>query len=279
MKRVRKKILSMIWLLLAGVGLLYFGVLAIMYFLQPGMVYFPTREMEATPAQIGLAYEEIEFPAADAVRLHGWFIPAEPARATILFCHGNGGNISHRLESIRIFHDLGLSIFIFDYRGYGASDGKPGEDGTYHDALGAWKYLTEKRGIAADQIVLFGRSLGGAVAAWLATKTTPRALIMESSFTSIPDVAARLYPFLPVRLLSRFHYPAKEYIKNLSLPILIVHSPDDDIIPFEHGRELFASAREPKQFLEIRGSHNDGFLVSGNEYRLGLDSFLNRFVD
>ncbi|MEK7797018.1 MAG: alpha/beta hydrolase, partial [Pseudomonadota bacterium] len=195
---------------------------------------------------------------------------------TLLFCHGNAGNISHRLESIRQFHQLGLNVFIFDYRGYGESEGVPTEAGTYRDAEAARRYLVETRGLAPEHIVYFGRSLGAAIAAWLATQHPPRALIVESAFTSVPDFGAEIYPWLPVRLLARLRYPTQEYLRSVQAPVLVIHSRDDEIVSFRHAEKLYESANSPKELLEIRGGHNDGFLVSGAQYTRRLDDFLRR---
>ena len=264
----------MLWTaLLIPVGL-YVALLALLFFFQPRFVYFPTREIVMTPAAIGLPYEAVRFQAADGVDLSGWFVPAEGSRGVVLFCHGNAGNISHRMDTIGILHRLGFSTLIFDYRGYGQSEGKPTEQGTYLDAEAAYRYLVQQRAVDPGEIIIFGRSLGGAIAAWLAQEHTPQALIMESTFTSVPDMAARLYPFFPVRLLSRFRYNAVGYVSRVSCPVLIVHSRDDEMIPFSHGRRLFEAASEPKEFLEIRGTHNEGFISSADRYEEGLASFL-----
>jgi len=268
----------MIWIIIATVVILYLCLLAVMYFLQPGMVYFPSRSMELTPGQIGLDFEEVNLKTADGVTIHGWMILANPARATLLFCHGNGGNISNRLESIQQFHQLGLSVFIFDYHGYGKSGGKPGEKETYFDAEAAWNYLAETRGLNPDSIIIFGRSLGGAVAVWLAAEHRPGALIIESSFLSLPDIAAHHYPFLPVKLLARYRYDSAKNLKKVEAPILIIHSPEDDLIPFEHGQKLYELAGEPKEFLEISGDHNDGYLNSDPDYRRGIEAFLSKYL-
>lgn len=253
----------------------YVLVVIVLWLFQSHLVYFPRREIESTPDQAGMAFENIEFQAADGVRLSGWYIPRDGSDDVLLFCHGNAGNISDRLESIAIFHKLGLNVFIFDYRGYGRSQGKPGEEGTYLDAAAAWDYLVEERRIEPGRIVIFGRSLGGAVAAWLARERSSRGLILESSFTSIPDMGAETYPFFPVRLLSRFRYYTKEYVRKVTCPVLIVHSRGDELVPFHHGEELFKAANEPREFLEIEGSHNDGFLISGEEYQRELDRFIS----
>jgi fermentation-respiration switch protein FrsA (DUF1100 family) len=262
-------------------ALAYMALNAVVFLLQSRLIYLPntpSRTLTATPAQVGLAFESVDFRATDGIRLNGWFVPAENARGVLLFFHGNAGNISHRLASLRIFNALGLSTFIFDYRGYGRSEGKPTEQGTYLDAEAAWRYLTAERGIAEGEIVYFGRSLGSSIAAYLAMEKTPKALILESAFTSIADAGAQAYPFLPVRLLSRYEYETREYLESVTAPILITHSPQDEIIPFEHGRALFAVANEPKSFLELVGGHNTGFLQSGETYVNGLDNFLTALL-
>jgi fermentation-respiration switch protein FrsA (DUF1100 family) len=245
------------------------------FFLQSQIVYYPARKITATPHIIGLLYEEISFKTKDGVKLSGWFVPAERPGNIILFCHGNAGNIGDRLESIQIFYNLGLSTFIFDYRGYGKSEGRTTENGTYLDAETAWLYLVNKQKIPPDRIIIFGRSLGGAVASWLAQSNTPKALILESTFTSVNDIASKFYPFLPIRLLSRFNYNACEYIQKVNCPVLVIHSRDDEIIPFSHGQRLFESANEPKEFLEITGSHNEGFMISEKRYKEGLNAFMS----
>lgn len=259
---------------LISVAVVYVGLATLLYLFQSRLIYFPMREIAATPKAVGLAYEDVRFTAEDGTVLDGWFIPASAPRATLLFFHGNAGNISHRLDSLMIFHRLGLSTFIFDYRGYGRSEGRPTEEGTYQDAMAAWRYLTEKRGVSPEKIVLFGRSLGGSVAAWLAARRTPGALIVESTFTSAPDFASEMYPWLPARWLTRFRYDAIKHLSSVTSPVLVIHSRDDEIIPVGHGRRLYEAAREPRQFLEIRGSHNGGFLQSDKEYIDGLERFL-----
>ena len=205
--------------------------------------------------------------------IHGWFVPGASKRA-VLYFHGNAGNISHRLHSIRQFRDLGLSVFIIDYRGYGESRGKPAENGLYRDAQAAWNYLVDDRGVEPRNIILFGRSLGGSVASWLAVQERPGALIVDSSFTSVPDIGQEAYPWLPVRWLSRFQHPTLEHVTKVACPILVVHSRDDEIIPFHHGEAIFNAANEPKAFLEIRGGHNDAHANSAAIYLDGVRKFV-----
>lgn len=267
--------------IIVSLGVLYVALVLLLYVFQHKLLYFPeypTRRLTSTPEQVGLTYESVTLMTEDSVALHGWFVPAQNACGTVLFFHGNAGNISHRLSSIRLLHELALNVFVIDYRGYGESKGVPSEKGTYCDAEAAWRYLAETRGIAAEHIVFFGRSLGAAIAAWLAQKHTPRALILESCFTSIPDIAAKLYPYFPVRLLSRFFYPAYEYIEHVRCPVLVVHSHDDEIVPFQHGIQMYERAHEPKEFLEMRGTHNERSLQLGSDYAEGIKSFVSRFV-
>jgi uncharacterized protein len=255
----------------------YTGMLLLVYFLQDRLLYFPFKDMEITPAVIGLPFEEVTITTSDSEKITAWWIPAQHERGVLLFCHGNAGNISHRLDSIDIFNRLGLSVLIFDYRGYGTSTGRPSEEGTYRDGEAAWRYLVDVQKKKPDKIILFGESLGGAVAAELAVRHEAGGLIILSSFTSIAELAGKLYPFLPVKLLSKFRYATIDKIPAITCPKLIIHSPDDEIIPFFMGRALYEKAAQPKQFLQIQGGHNEGFLVSGNLYVQGLKDFLDRY--
>ena len=270
----KRTLLRALWLFLLLVSGIYLVIVVKIYASQSRMIYQPTREIEQTPADVGLTYEEVAFAAADGTNLTGWFLPAENARAVVLWFHGNGGNISHRLETMALFHRLGLSAFIFDYRGYGRSEGTPDEEGTYQDADAAWAYLTEQRGVRPDEIVLFGRSMGGVFAARLAEANEAAGLIVESSFTSVPDMGAEMYPWLPVRLLSRFQYPTADYIAGARCAVLVMHSPDDEMIPYAHGRRLFESAPEPKTFFELSGGHDGGYALSEPAYSQAIDAFL-----
>ncbi len=259
----------------------YAALLLALYFGQPHLLYLPdlpTRQLVATPQAIGLAYETVWLTTADGVRLHGWYVPAERPRGTLLFFHGNAGNISHRLDSLRIFHELGLAVLIIDYRGYGQSEGRPSEAGTHEDALAAWRHLVEVRRADPARIVVFGRSLGAALGAWLAAREQAGALILESAFTSVPELAGDLYWWLPARRLARFEYATRDYLLDVRCPVLVVHSPEDEIIPYRHGRALYEAARPPKEFLRLRGDHNRGFLLSGQDYIGGLDAFFSRHL-
>ncbi|MBM4032615.1 MAG: alpha/beta hydrolase [Planctomycetes bacterium] len=268
---VRRRIVT----ILATIAAIYCALCVLLYLTQSRLVYFPFREIEGTPRSLGLNYEEVKLRASDGVELSAWFIPRERARGTVLFCHGNAGNISHRLGVISMFHELGFAMLIFDYRGYGASQGSPTERGTYLDAEAAWNHLTNERKVPPQRIVLFGESLGGAVAAWLAKERTPGALVLQSTFTSLPDIGARLYWWLPVRLLSRFRYDARSHVRQAKCPVLVAHSPQDEIVPYALGRQLFEAANEPKEFLQLSGSHNDGLLPSD---AAAIDAFLAKHL-
>lgn len=261
------------------VVLAYAGIVILAWLFQHRLLYLPTtpgREWAATPAQIGLNYEDLRIRTTDGIELSAWLVPAEPDRGLLLFFHGNAGNISHRLESIELFRRLDLSVLIIDYRGFGRSEGRPSEPGTYRDAAAAWRYSVEELGRPPREIVIFGRSLGAAVAAHLADNTPrpPAALIVESAFTSAPDMAQRVYPFLPARWLTRFGYRTRDHVAGVVAPVLVIHSEDDEIAPFDLGEEVFAAAPEPKRFLVLGGSHNTGFLESRADYVRGIDSFL-----
>jgi fermentation-respiration switch protein FrsA (DUF1100 family) len=245
----------------------YWGLGLVLYFMQPTFLYSPVQEVTYAPGELGLDFESVVFKTSDGLRLTGWYIPAENAELTVLFCHGNGGNMMHCLDSINILYNLGLNCFIFDYRGYGNSDGKPGEEGTYLDARAAYKWLTEEKEISPDDIIVFGRSLGGSIATQLASKVKMWALIIESAFTSYVDIGRKFYPYMPVRWFARFSYRTIDCIKDVHCPVMIIHSRNDETIPFEFGLELYEAANEPKEFVEIFGSHNDGFLVSSEIYK------------
>ena len=253
---------------------IYVGACVLLFFYQPRKVYVPLAVVLQKPSDIGLAYEPVTLLTEDNVRLAGWYVPCAEARGAIIICHGNSGNIGDNLYKIDLFHKLGLNVLIFDYRGYGESAGNPDEKGTYRDARAAWQYLVEQRNLPPDKIIIFGRSLGGAVAASLAEQVVPAALILESTFTSIPDVGALVYPWLPVRLICRYRYNTLARMERIRCPVLIAHSREDGMIPFLHGRKLFAAAREPKTFVELSGDHNDGEVLISTDYRQALDNFL-----
>jgi alpha-beta hydrolase superfamily lysophospholipase len=269
-----------IWSILGVIAIAYAALLAVVFLFQSRLVYLPSigRELAGTPRDAGLQYDEVWLHTADGERLHAWFVAAPGAKGVVLLCHGNAGNISHRIEYMTMLHRLGYSSFAFDYRGYGRSSGSPSEAGTYRDAEAAWEYLTAGRRFESGGIAVLGESLGGAVAAWLAAERRPAALVLASAFTSVADLGAEIYPFLPVRLLARIRYDTRAYVSRAKVPVLIAHSPQDEIIPIHHGRALFEAAPQPKLFLEMRGGHNDGFLFNEAEWSRVLGEFLDRYL-
>ncbi len=259
---------------IAGMALLaYVGMGLLLYAGQKRFIYFPTRTVRGTPGDIGLDFEALTLTAADGVAIAAWFVPAPPGAfglneaPAVLFCHGNAGNIGDRLTTIETFHRLGLSVMIFDYHGYGESEGRPGEEETYLAAQAAWKHLTDERGLAPDRIAVFGRSLGGGVAAWLAARYPPGLLIVESTMTCVTDMAARMYPFYPARLLTRMRYDTLARMETIRAPVIVAHSREDEMIPFEHGQRLYQAAREPKTFIELQGLHNESGIDVSPGYR------------
>lgn len=253
----------------------YALLVALVYLGQERMMYLPTASLVTTPAAHGMPYQDVHLRTEDGVVLHGWFVPATDPRGVLLFFHGNAGNISHRMDSIRIFRDLGLSVFIIDYRGYGRSEGRPGEAGLRMDAQAAWFYLRETMGFGAGEIVIFGRSLGAAVAADLAAREQPGGVILESAFTSAADLGAEVYPWLPVHALIRHRHEVRALLPRIKSPLLIAHSRQDEIVNFEHARRLMEVAHADTVLLEMQGGHNDAFLRTGSRYLEGLGSFLD----
>ena len=235
-------------------------------------IFFPMKEIEVTPQVIGLPCEEVYLETSDKIRLHGWFIPKEKARRTLLFLHGNAGNISHRLEKLATFYELGFNTFIIDYRGYGKSEGSPSELGVYKDGDAAYKYLTRERNIPKDKIILYGESLGGAVAIDLAAREDVKALITEEAFTSLKDMAKQVYPFVPGFVVSN-KFDSLSKIGNVTCQKLIIHSINDEIVPFHLGEKLFNAAKPPKELLKIIGPHNTCFFDSVEEIKKGLAPF------
>ena len=259
-------------------ALVYLLACLYLYLAQARQIYKPLRDIAATPADQGLRYDDVEFRTRDGVLLNGWYVSCPGARYVLMFFHGNTRNISYCLDSVRLFHRLGFDVFLFDYRGYGRSEGNPGERGTYLDAEAAWRYLVDNRRVDRASIVMLGRSLGAAIASWLAVMHQPRALVIESTFTSLPDVAAEIYPYLPARLLVRHRYPVAQNLPRIHCPLLVVHSREDEIIRFHHAAALYALANGPKELFEISGRHYDGYRTSGTEYEEGLARFFRRYL-
>jgi len=243
-------------------------------FIEQRSLYFPFKTIEATPKAIGLNYEDVTITTGDGIYLNGWFIPSDRPRATILLSHGNGGNISHRLEKITILHELDFDILIYDYRGYGRSTGRPSEEGLYRDAQAVYDYLVNEKRVLPEKIIAYGESLGGAVSIDLAGNHKVGGLIIESGFTSIHDMAKSVHLYVPGFFL-KTRFDSLKKIKEITVSKLIMHSPEDEIVPFKQGKQLFENAPGPKVFVELQGGHNDGFLVSGEAYIKGIDDFIS----
>lgn len=264
------------WAVLATVGLVL-GLVALLLMRPESLLFYPSPHVSSTPDEIGWSYERIEITTEDGQKLAGWFLPAEPGGAlerlpwVVLYCHGNGGNIGGRIGVLSGLRSLGLAVLIFDYRGYGESTGRATVDGTRLDVLAAWRYLVDEREYDPSEIVMWGRSLGGAVAIDQAARVSvagmpPAALVVESSFTSTMDLGKELYPWLPVGWFERkLDYPSQQLIAKVTAPVLIAHSPDDDLIPAHHGSALqeaaAAGAATRLMFIELAGGHNDGHLA------------------
>ena len=246
--------------------------------MENSLIFYPTSAMEGTPKEMGLPYEDVYFTTEDGVKLNGWYIPSSEGKFTVLWFHGNAGNISHRLANIRLFHEkVKTHIFIIDYRGYGRSNGRVSEQGTYKDAEAAFDYLRKQKNIAAKQIVLFGRSLGAAVAVHLAPQEEILALILETPFASIREMAKAVFPFLPIGPFLKTQYDVVGAIKKARQPVLVLHGDQDNIVPFAQGQKVFDAAPEPKEFYTIRGAnHNNTFAVGGDPYFAALKSFIQR---
>lgn len=257
------------------VRLLLYLVLVLIFFmpirsaLEHHFLYFPENVQEATPASVGLPYEEIDFAATDGTRLQGWLIRGQTGAPVILFCMGNAGNISHRLETLELLHNLGVAVFIFNYRGYGSSEGKASEAGTYLDVAGAMQWLNT-RGWKAGETIIMGRSLGAAIGLEAALHTPPAGLIMESAFSSIGSMGRHHYPVIHVLLgwLIGAKYDNLAKISRLQSPLLIIHGKNDTICPPSMAEELYTRAPYNKKLFWIAGAdHNNGFVVGGNSYR------------
>jgi uncharacterized protein len=259
-----------VWLLLvAGV---YLAICLAAWAFEKKLVYFPGPPPTATPRDAGLEYVDAPLATSDGLALSAWFLPAREPRLAVLVCHGNAGSIEHRIDKARIFVELGASVLLFDYRGYGASEGTPSEEGTYLDAECAFDELARRApGLA---IVAYGESLGGGVAVELARRRPLAGLILDSTFTSVPDVGARAYPWLPVRLLARTRYDNLAKVATLDTPILVAHSRGDAIVPFELGRALHAAVKHPAGFVETRGGHNEGGLLLSADSVRAVAAFL-----
>ncbi len=254
------------------------GAVVYVRFLERSTVFQPNKIVLSTPQEVGIEYEDVYFPSTDNSRLHGWFVPAaRPQDAPlVIFLHGNAGNIGDRLEKILMFHNLGCSLFIFDYRGYGNSEGAPTEEGMYEDVQAAYDIVLARQDIRRDKVIVYGASLGGVAAVDLATRREVDALILDSTFTSAVDMGKIMFPVIPSFLLN-VKLDSVSKIQSCRMPKLFIHSVDDRTVPFALGQKLFEVAPDPKAFLKITGGHNDGHVVSARTYVGGMTAFLRQY--
>ncbi|MCI0490849.1 MAG: alpha/beta hydrolase [Blastocatellia bacterium] len=281
------------WRMARIILLLCAGLVALVMIFEKNLIYFPVKYPEGRWEAVNLAagrggivpkIEDCLFETSDGITLHGWYCTPHqvtdgataeiPARMVLLWFHGNAGNITHRYDMIRMLMRLPAQVFIVDYRGYGKSGGSPSEDGLYADARAAWDYLTTKRAVPAERIIIFGKSLGGAVAVDLASKVEPAGLIVQSSFTSVSDMAKSVLPVFPTVLL-RTRMDSITKIAGIGCRKLFVHSPTDEVVPYELGHRLYEAAPAPKEFYEVRGApHNATYIVGGDAYLDALREFI-----
>ncbi len=256
----------------------FFSLLLTGCLVDEAFIFFPSAAIESTPKDFGVDYEDVYFTTADGVRLNGWLALKPGAQATLLWFHGNAGNVGHRAHGLRPLRDkLSVNVFLIDYRGYGRSEGAVSEQGTYEDAEAAFKYLTSRRDLDVKRIVLFGQSLGAAVAADLAVRRDCLAVILEAPFASIPAMAKAIYPWLPLGALIKTRYDVTEKVKKIGAPLLVAHGDKDDIVPFEQGRQVYEAATGPKEFFALRGArHNDTFEAGGDAYFAVMKDFIER---
>jgi hypothetical protein len=263
-----------IWMRLAAAGLCALALIGMLRRFEHSQVYQPSAVLEAAPGALGRPCEEVFITVENGQRIHAWYFPAESNSApVILVCHGNGGNISHRLDLYAVLLETGAGVLAFDYRGYGRSDGKPGEEGTYRDGQAAYRWLAGK-GFDGSRIIGYGESLGGGVASELALREKLGGLILQSTFTSVPDIGAEVFPWLPVRWLGTIKYDTRSKLPRLRIPVLILHSRQDELIKFHHAEENFAAANRPKVLCEISGGHNDALWANRPAILRAVKEFL-----
>jgi fermentation-respiration switch protein FrsA (DUF1100 family) len=262
---------------LVTVAVVVGGTFAALILLQGRMVFYPDRQLRATPAILGVPFEEVELATSDGVRIHGWWVPSPEPRGALVFAHGNAGNIGDRLEFVSLFRSLGLSVLLFDYRGYGRSQGSPSEAGTGHDMDAAITFVTTVKGVPLARTIFYGESLGGAVAIAAAARHRPGALVVASTFTSVPDMARVHYAWAP-RALVRIRYDSLALMPTLRCPLLVLHGERDGIAPFFMGQALFAAAPAPKRFATLVGDHNDGGLLVSPDAVRALEELLDNVL-
>ena len=255
-------------------------------FIEKRLIFHPGRSNDhTTPDAYGIEYDDVTFRTGDGLNLNGWYVPGKKSSPddnlhTLLWFHGNSGNINRRLDNIKMLHDrVPVNVFIFDYRQYGRSEGKITEQGTYIDSRAALAYLRSRSDVNNETIIFFGRSLGSAISVELAVKEKCRALILETPFTSIKEMGKKLYPYLPFTFFLRTKYDTLSKIGDIKVPTLIMHGDKDELVPIEQGKILYEQANEPKEFYTIPGAmHNDTHIVGGEEYFDVIREFVNKLT-
>lgn len=252
----------------------YLLLLAFMYLFQGKLIFLPSSDLIVTPQDAGLNAEDVWIETGDGEQLHGWYFPNNSAEYVVVLSHGNAGNISNRIDIAKFLQEIGVSVLIYDYRGYGQSSGEPSEEGFYSDIEAVINYLKTEEKYSEQRMILYGRSLGGAVASYAASKFDVSGLVLDSAFKNLKAMVSDLYPFVPAFLAS-YEFPTEQYLQQLSgMPVMIMHSPNDTIVDISHGRALFEIAKEPKTFVELRGGHNDSFHASVDIHSKSWKAFL-----
>ncbi|MBF0610732.1 MAG: alpha/beta hydrolase [Magnetococcales bacterium] len=241
----------------------YVALLGYFYLFQESVVFFPRPDRGSSPLEWGIPAREFKVDSGGN-SLQGWYFPAGEGAMVVHFSHGNASTIGMLRDYTLLFHGMGMGVMVYDYRGYGQSQGKPDEAGVYEDGEATWRYLTTELGVDPRRVIFFGHSLGGGVACYLAEKFPSLALVVEGSFTSLPELGQQVYPFLP-RWVGRIHFNNRSRLARLQTPVMIIHARGDEVVPLSHGEALFAAARPPKQWLEVEGGHDRGFVQAGTQ--------------
>ncbi len=276
--------------LLSTLVIIAIGLFLFARYAEKTAIFYPKKQLTVNPGLLGLSYDNVFFTTADGVKLHGWYLRAGgtgpptageqdvggPAPPVVIYFHGNAGNIGDRLEKVSHLLKIGLDVFLFDYRGYGLSAGVPSEAGLYRDAFAAYEYVCQRPGVIPSRIIAYGTSLGGVPASELSAQRTLGALIIDSSFSSAADMARRMYPFIPSFLLS-VKMDSVQRLQEVHIPKLFIHSPQDELVPYDLGRKLFEAAAAPKEFLVTHGRHNDNYIESKDIWIEGIRGFLTRY--
>lgn len=254
----------------------YLALLVLMFLFQDRLLFLPSSQMVQEPASVGVEGEDFWIETADDVRIHSWYFPNETSDRVIVLSHGNAGNISNRIDIARTLLESGVAVLMYDYRGYGLSEGRPSEEGLYKDIRAVTEALMSEKGYREGEIFMYGRSLGGAVAAYAATEYRLGGLVLDSAFKNLRAMVSDVYPFVP-SALAKYDFPTEKYLGQLdNTPVMIMHSRGDEIIGYHHGEHLYEVARQPKTFVELQGGHNDSFFTSRDLIRHSWQEFLSR---